>query len=358
MPSSTAGLAIPYPIGTDDADIPGDIQALADRLEALLYDGDLALASAGDLKYSVRSADHGRWLKLDGRELSQAEIESALSLNAGDAADFVSLMGTGASSKYGAAAAGKVKLLDMRRRMPMSAGPTGDGSGTLSVRDIGAVSGAETVVLVTANLPAHTHSDGTLSAAAHTHGPGTLTVASHSHGDGSLAAAAHSHGPGTLAVASHTHGPGTLVVASHTHGDGTLAAASHSHNIYAQRETNTPTTGAQGRIQALPPESNGNYQRSTEASGALAVTGATDAAAPSVNGGATAGTAPAVSSGATATEAPDVTGSTGSSSPAVDGGATGSATPDVTGATGSTGSDSSHDNMPPFGVLGFAFIRV
>lgn len=161
MPDTTPELDIPYPVDTDDADVPEDMQALAERVEAIIAGGHVSGAAvAGDTKTSVRDTDHGRWLKLDGRELTQAQIETALSLPAGSAADFVALMKTGSISLYGAAATGKVKLADSRRRMPMHAGPGIDGSGDFSARALGAVGGAEAVQLSSAQsgLPSHTHS--------------------------------------------------------------------------------------------------------------------------------------------------------------------------------------------------------
>ena len=104
-------IELEYP---DHVKIPDYWNELVGRLEDILVKGvdlEAGVAVPGDLKMSVRNADHGRWLKLDGRQLTQAEIEAALSLDAGDAAAFVALMGTGVFSKYGAASTGKVKLV-------------------------------------------------------------------------------------------------------------------------------------------------------------------------------------------------------------------------------------------------------
>lgn len=141
--------------------------------------------TVGDLKLSSQSVDHGRWLRLDGRELTQLEVEASLGLTAGDGAEIMSYLGTGSGSKYGAAASSKIKLADTRRRYLMGTGPTDDGSGSLSVRALGATGGAETITLTKtqSGVPVHSHgitdnghfhtADGTLQAAlagvAHTH---------------------------------------------------------------------------------------------------------------------------------------------------------------------------------------------
>lgn len=65
-------------------------------------------------------------------------------------------------------------------------GGTG-GSWTISGLDVG------NTTLSTSQIPAHSHSNGTLTAENHNHGSGSLSGGSHSHGSGSLSAASHSH---------------------------------------------------------------------------------------------------------------------------------------------------------------------
>jgi microcystin-dependent protein len=62
---------------------------------------------------------------------------------------------------------GNINLPDMRRKFPL-----GDDASLA----LGAVGGAETVALSQAQLPAHTHSDGSLAVASHTHDDGTFDV--------------------------------------------------------------------------------------------------------------------------------------------------------------------------------------
>ena len=160
----------------------------------------------GDIKISSIDDDHGRWLRLDGRELTQAEVESALSLSAGQAAAFVSYMGTGSGSKYGAAASSKVKLPDARRRHWIGAGTSADTSPTppagTTARPLGNAGGAETVTLSAAEsgLPTHTHTQ-----PAHSH---AATQPAHSHTGTTAANGEHAHGVDFDSLAN-TAGTGT-----------------------------------------------------------------------------------------------------------------------------------------------------
>lgn len=117
----------------------------------------------GDIKISSKSASHGRWLRLAGQELTQAQIEAALGLSAGGGLAIVTELGTGSASKYGSAATDKVKFPDMRRTVPVFAGPVDDGSSSFSVRPMkgtGSTGGVEQVTLTAgqSGLPAHVHS--------------------------------------------------------------------------------------------------------------------------------------------------------------------------------------------------------
>jgi microcystin-dependent protein len=152
----TPELALPSPQDNENANPPEDFAALTARLEEILAEGHELLWMPGDFKISSRAATHGRWLLCDASEKTQAEIEAACGLAAGQAADLVTLWGTGAVSWYGAAAAGKIKLPTVRGRVPMIAGPSGGG---LSERLRGATGGVEAHTLTAAEsgLPEHGH---------------------------------------------------------------------------------------------------------------------------------------------------------------------------------------------------------
>ena len=295
MPLTTDELALPYPETTDDAEVPADLLALANRLEAILTAGHDSLINTGDFKTSARSASHGRWLLCDGSEKTQAEIESALSLDSGDGADIVALLGVGGASIYGAAAGSKVKLPDPRSKFILHAGP---GGGGLSARVLGAAGGAESVTL-TADQSG---------------------VRNHTHGDG------------TLAVDAHAHGSGTLACASHSHADGTLAAASHTHALYNSTEgaTNAESRGTAAGPYFCAQEGHHHSIFGNVVSAGADVTGSTAATAPAVGG-------------STADATAGVSGSTGN--PNGD-------------SAGGEDAESAHPNMPPFVVLGSLFIRV
>lgn len=155
MPAQTALFDLPYPEDADPADGPDGFKDLADQLELVLKRSDL-LFTSGDFKASARTADHGLWLLCDGRQLTAAEIVTALGLSSGDADAFATLLGTGGSSVYGSATAGKVRLPDPRGRAALGVGA---GSG-LTSRARGAVGGAEEVTLTGHESGVEQHSHG------------------------------------------------------------------------------------------------------------------------------------------------------------------------------------------------------
>lgn len=245
-PDLTPILEIPYADAGNPAEVHTYQGQMALKIEELLLAGDLNLWSPGDFKFSSRAASHGRWLLCDGRELTQAEIESELGLNAGDAADFVTLWGTGGSSIYGSAATGKVKLPDPRGRVSVG---VGSGSG-LTARTRGQSGGAETVTLTGAQSGLKAHSHG-VTDPGHTHDDGSLAVASHTHGDGTLTAAsagAHTHSH-TFNYYNSNIGLGSLPVLG-TAGGLTVtlnnnSAGAHTHDVTGATGAASPdVTGA------------------------------------------------------------------------------------------------------------------
>lgn len=103
----------------------------------------------GDLKFSVRAADHMGWLLCDGRALSKeayAELHSVIGTTFGGDEDTFALP-------------------DCRGRVLGSAG-AGE---SLTSRDVGDSIGAETVRLSVSQLPAHNHTATSASAGNHTH---------------------------------------------------------------------------------------------------------------------------------------------------------------------------------------------
>lgn len=359
----------------------------------------------GDIKFSSKSIDHGRWLKMDGRELSQAQIESALGLVAGDGYAITAELGTGAASKYGTAVTDKIKLPDTRRQIPMVAGPSGDGSASFSARPLkgsGSTGGVETVTLagIQSGMPAHTHS---VSDPGHSHGAST----------GSTAPAISVSDPGHGHTASSGSATPSITVSDpgHSHTGWTDAQTpavyigdpGHSHGAWIDSQTPAVYISDPGHYHfgesfhsylmegtghdsyASRPLDQG-FSQIMHGVGATAggVTGVTASqAAHSHNVGTySAGTGIwanqaahshgvgtyAVGTGVTASQAAH------SHSVTVNGGATGVSASQaahshtVSVSSGTTGltvtaatavsAASSHENMPPFVTLGYAFLRV
>jgi microcystin-dependent protein len=92
----------------------------------------------GDMKYSIKNADHYGWLVCDGRSLSR-ELYSEL----------FAIIGT----TYGNNDETTFKLPDCRGRV---LGAIGTGTG-LTARSAGTLLGAETHTLTASEMPSHTH---------------------------------------------------------------------------------------------------------------------------------------------------------------------------------------------------------
>jgi hypothetical protein len=347
MPDATPILALPIPVGTDAADAPTDFESFALRVEELLLGGDDGAAgfAVGDFKTSARTTSHGRWLLCDqDRELTQVEIETELGLDAGQADEIVTILGTGSSSAYGSAATGKVKIPGFRDKVALIAGPTHPRKGS------GSTGGEETHTLSTDEIPSHGHGAGTLAAAAHTHGAG------------SLAADAHQHGAGTLGVASHTHAAGTLGTdnpGGHTHGPGTLAAATagaHTHSSIQGNSWNQDAFLTEGFSPSSPP--GGYYGIAPGVGDTRLVARSAGAHAHDISGASASGGGHTHDiDGSTASSAPAVNGSTASAGSTVSG-TSGSTGASVAGNTANAGGGSAHNLMQPYRVVGSTFLRV
>ena len=130
MPGTTSRLALPYATPDDATDVPRDIKALAEKLDTVI-----AIPEAGDLRFSARTAEHGNWIKADGRALAVGQYTPLRDALIADGSPF------GATS-------GNPKLPDMQGRVAQGAG-----AGYAH----GAQGGAATHVLTTAQMPSHTH---------------------------------------------------------------------------------------------------------------------------------------------------------------------------------------------------------
>lgn len=248
----------------------------------------------GDLKISARTADYGRWLLCDGRELLASDIESSgLTLGGGEATALFTLLGTGAGSKYGAAATSKIKLPDLRGKFPL---------GISGSHTVGATGGAETHALTAAETAVKGHSH-TASQAAHSH---TITVTDPGH--------AH-----TQAAHSHTI---TINESPHFHN----ALKDPSGRQYYAVIAGGATSGLAVEITNSPAGAN-NLQTNAVSTG---ITASSSNQTPTINSATT-----------------GITASSNSQTPAV--------TVDAL-ADGADGT--AHENMPPYQVAGNWFIRV
>lgn len=179
--ANTPRLTIPYPAATDIPDGAAQMQAIAQRLDAIaamyvqgtlatrpaagtqgrLYlatdSGELFIdngtqwiamtpqtsarvADYGDMKYSSRTAEHSGWIFPDGRALAAGVFAN---LRARLVAD---------GNPYGVSGSDP-RIPDLRGRVPLGAGA---GAG-LTARSVGQSGGAETHALTVAEMPSHTH---------------------------------------------------------------------------------------------------------------------------------------------------------------------------------------------------------
>jgi microcystin-dependent protein len=134
MPTTTR-LELPYPTVDDEPSGATQIQALAERLDTVVY-----APEPGDLKFSARVNEHGNWIKADGRTLAAGTYTALRDALIADGSPF-------------GATGGDPKIPDLRGRAPISAGA---GAG-LTARTVGQVGGAEQHTLTEAQMPNHQH---------------------------------------------------------------------------------------------------------------------------------------------------------------------------------------------------------
>lgn len=127
-------------------------QRISQAINAVLSTLDIG-PQAGDIKASMRTADHGRWLLCNAREVARAGTYSALAAALFDGTNY--RFGNGAGG-----IGGTMFNLPPAGKFLMSAGAT-DGSGV--ARALAEVGGFDQRVIAAANLPPHAHT------MAHTH---------------------------------------------------------------------------------------------------------------------------------------------------------------------------------------------
>ena len=341
---------------------------------------------AGDIKITAAAATPTRWAECDGGTFLRHDGGGS----SGDQTPLFAAIGTAFGAGDGSTTANRP---DLRGRVPLGAG---NASGR-SNRARGASGGAETVALLVANLPSHSHGAGTLAAASaggHAHtATSTLAVASgggHKHGAGTLdtgSAGGHGHSlTGTLSAASgggHTHGAGTLGAdtdGAHSHRlTGTLGTnrdAGHTHgditDAWARFSGGNRTEPGSGNFHNAGTNTSSDRQSGTGGRHDHSITGRLtvaiggghthDVTGSTATGGAhTHNVTGTLTVGTNGAHTHNVSGSTatgGAHTHALTGSLTvvsaGAHTHNVTGSTASVGSGTKHENMPPW--LGVRFV--
>ena len=207
-------LGLPYPDESSPADVPVDIKALVDKLDALPQ-----FAGPGDLKVSAVSAAPAGWLLCDGSAVPRTGATAALYAAIGVA------YGPGDGNTT-------FNLPDYRGRALVGAG-AGPG---LTARALGAKGGEEAHVLAVGELPSHNHTGSTgTDTPDHTHSGSTGTEsAAHTHNTTSTFASACTTGPAPFTSVSGGTVTGTENQ-NHTHSfTSGGASARHAHSIPAQ----------------------------------------------------------------------------------------------------------------------------
>lgn len=244
---------------------------------------DSQVFTTGDVKWKLYSGTETGWVRLNGRTIGSASSGSTERANADTENLFLWLWnnitdtyapvsgGRGATAAADWSANKRITLPSMQGRAPFGLDDMGaTAAGVLTVgtpTTTASTLGAEKTTFVEANLPAHTHSTGTLAVSSHTHAAGTLAGA----------------------TASHTHS-----FSATTSSDG-----AHTHTMTIRNTTNAqPVTGSGNNA---ADDSNTTGVTSSDGAHTHTVSGTSGAATPAVT-----------VSGSTATTQPTLSGATGS----------------------------------------------
>lgn len=167
--------------------------------------------SVGDIKMSVRNSDFDGWLLCDGRSLSTTTYSTLFSL--------IGYTYGGSGSSF---------------NLPNSAGQTlGSAGGSYP---FGTYTGSSTNTLVTANLPAHTHSGSTSTVGSHTHNYNDAYFAENVGGGSNYGTSAGTDGDNAFIWRTATGGWSTSPDDIATSGSG-----SHNHSFTTDNGTGSGT---------------------------------------------------------------------------------------------------------------------
>lgn len=237
-----------YDIVVHDLDVPARVgdqdigwQALSAAEKAIpktmLPEGGNSLSFPGMVTWTAAPAAAAGWLLCDGALLARA-----------DYADLFAAIGT--QYNIGGESAAQFRLPDIKGRVI-----AGRDAGQTEFDVLGEKTGSKTVALVEANLPSHTHPDGTLA---------TSSNGSHNHGNAVTGGGGHSHdisplywgvtqrsdgteawymdpsdGAGNLGTAVKLNANDLSVSGDGSHGHGINSDGNHTHDV-------TGSTGATG----------------------------------------------------------------------------------------------------------------
>jgi microcystin-dependent protein len=149
---TTSRFAIPYPQSNEDADVPADIQALAERMETLLANIYDSLVPVGTMRIWPALTAPTNWILCQGQHLSKTGTYSAL----------FAVVGTSFTALGLETNPDIFWIPDLRGRTPVGMGhpvnrTTGASvPGALDVF-LGDTAGEIQHNLTTAEIPAHTH---------------------------------------------------------------------------------------------------------------------------------------------------------------------------------------------------------
>lgn len=141
---TTATQNLPYPELPDSADVPADVQALAEMLDTLLQGLEVSQPPVGGIaSYGGTTDPSASWLICDGRSLVRATYPALF---------------TALAVAYGSVDGTHFNIPDLRGRVPV--GVDGAAARLTASDAIGNGAGAEKHTLSTGEMPSHAHGSG------------------------------------------------------------------------------------------------------------------------------------------------------------------------------------------------------
>jgi microcystin-dependent protein len=221
----TPAQSVPYPIPDDTVDVPRDIKALADFLDAWMPVpiGGTILWHTSNLPGAA-----GTWLACVGQTVTEAAYPKLAVV-------------------FGVAPGGNILIPDFRDKVPVGAGPT---------RSLGAAGGLATVKLsaTESGVPAHAHGPGSLA---------TDTEPAHAHGAGTIGAswAVAATGGSGKALPNAPNNAATLTFQDESGmlGGSTANGGAHGHSVNGGSTAQVAAAAAAAAHENMPPYLSSNF---------------------------------------------------------------------------------------------------